>query len=133
MHCLELAGRPSDEGAGQPVLDERSRTELRAHARELQEEIDDADDAHDLGRAERARAELDRLVEAASQAFGLRGRPRHLGSATERARSAVTWRIRSAIRKIGGSHATLGRHLDNSVRTGTYCEYAPERRVDWTL
>ena len=132
-HCLELAGRPPDDGAGHPVLDERARNELRARARELQEEIDDADEAHDLGRAERARAELERLVEAASQAFGLRGRPRHLGSATERARSAVTWRIRSAIRKIGASHPPLGRHLGNSVRTGTYCEYAPERPVDWAL
>ena len=42
-------------------------------------------------------------------------------------------RTRSAIRKIGASHAGLGRHLENSVRTGACCEYAPERRVDRAL
>jgi hypothetical protein len=25
----------------------------------------------------------------------------------------------------------LGRHLENSVRTGTFCAYEPETTVDW--
>ena len=24
-------------------------------------------------------------------------------------------------------------HLDNAIRTGTFCVYAPEHRVDWEL
>ena len=68
-----------------------------------------------------------------SGALGLGGRSRRLGSAAERARSAVTWRIRNAIRKIAGVHPPLGRHLDNSIRTGTYCTYVPERSVDWEV
>jgi pimeloyl-ACP methyl ester carboxylesterase len=61
------------------------------------------------------------------------GRSRHLGSGAERARSAVTWRIRNAIRKIASAHPRLGRHLDNAVRTGTFCVYEPEAPVDWVL
>jgi hypothetical protein len=30
-------------------------------------------------------------------------------------------------------HAALGAHLEHSIRTGTYCSYQPERRINWTL
>ena len=133
VHCLELADRPAESSPADVVLDERARREIRARAAELQHEIDAADAAHDLGRAERAREELDRLVDTLTGAMGLRGRARGLGSPAERARSAVTWRIRSAIKKVAASHPRLGRHLDNAVRTGHFCVYQPEQPVDWLL
>lgn len=133
VHCLELADRPAEASSGDVILDERARREIRARAADLQHEIDDADAAHDLARAERAREELDRLVDTLTGAVGLRGRARGLGSPAERARSAVTWRIRSAIKKIAAAHPRLGRHLDNAVRTGHFCLYQPERPVDWLL
>ena len=133
LHCLELADRPAETGGDVPVLDERARRELKARVRELQQEIDEADAAHDVGRAERAREELDQLVEHLSGALGLGGRARPLGSAAERARSAVTWRIRNSIKKITSAHSRLGRHLENSVRTGTFCVYEPETPTSWVL
>jgi len=133
MHCLELAERPAEPTGYAPMLDDRARRELKARVRDLQHEIDDADAACDLGRAEAARQELDQIVEHLSDAVGLAGRARHLGSAAERARSAVTWRIRSAIRKIAATHTRLGRHFENAVRTGTFCVYEPESPTTWTL
>jgi TolB-like protein len=133
MHCLELADRPAETGGDVPVLDERARRELKARVRELQQEIDEADAAHDLGRAQRAREELDQIVEHLTGALGLGGRARPLGSAAERARSAVTWRIRNSIKKITSAHSRLGRHLENSVRTGTFCAYEPETPTNWVL
>ena len=133
VHCLELADRPAEVSSGDVVLDDRARREIRARAVELQREIDDADAAHDLGRAERAREELDRLVDSLAGAIGLGGRARGLGSPAERARSAVTWRIRSAIKKVAATHPRLGRHLDNAVRTGHFCVYQPEAAIDWLL
>ena len=65
--------------------------------------------------------------------YGLGGRARKAGDHAERARSAVTWRIRSAITRIEAVHPALGRHLKNSVRTGTFCAYTPEERFDWHL
>jgi TolB-like protein len=132
-HCLELAGRPAELGGQDEVLDDRARREYRARLQELQGEIDEADRNHDAARGARAREEMDALVDALSGALGLGGRSRALGSAAERARSAVTWRIRSAIKKIAAVHPSLGRHLENSVRTGTYCVYSPERPVVWTV
>jgi TolB-like protein/tetratricopeptide (TPR) repeat protein len=133
LHCLELADRPAETGGDVPLLDERARRELKSRVRELQQEIDDADAAHDTGRAERAREELDQIVEHLSGALGLGGRARPLGSAAERARSAVTWRIRNSIKKIASAHSRLGRHLENSVRTGTFCVYEPETPTHWVL
>jgi hypothetical protein len=133
VHCLELSDRPAETSAGDVVLDERARREIRARAADLQHEIDDADAAHDLARAERAREELDRLVDTITGAVGLHGRARGLGSPAERARSAVTWRIRSAIKKIAATHPRLGRHLDNAVRTGHFCVYEPEHPIAWLL
>lgn len=133
VHCLELANRPAEISGDVPVLDERARRELGARVRELQQELDEADAANDIGRSARAREELDQIVEHLSGALGLRGRSRQLGSAAERARSAVTWRIRNAIRKLASVHPRLGRHLENSVRTGTFCAYEPELPVSWVL
>jgi TolB-like protein/tetratricopeptide (TPR) repeat protein len=133
IHCLDLAGRSSESSGDDVMLDARARRELTARVKALQAEIDEAEDFHDTGRAERAREELDRIVSTLSQALGLAGKPRRLGGAVERARTAVTWRIRSAIRKAIAVHSSLGRHLENSVRTGTYCTYAPEKPLDWAL
>lgn len=133
MHCLELAGRPQETGGDVPVLDDRARLELGARVRELQREVDEAVAANDIGRSAHAREELDRIVEHLSGALGIGGRSRHLGSAAERARSAVTWRIRNAIRKLASVHPRLGRHLENSIKTGTFCAYEPETPVSWLL
>ena len=74
-----------------------------------------------------------RLVEQLSDAFGLGGRARSTGSSAERGRSAVTGRIRAAIRKLAQVHPELGRHLTNSVRAGTWCSYRPEADVVWNV
>ena len=132
VHCLELADRPGGDGAGQ-VLDPRARREIQSRVSDLQHQIDDADAMNDRVRAERGREELDRIAEVLSGALGLGGRSRKLGSAAERARSAVTWRIRSAIRKITVVHPRLGRHLENAVRTGVFCVYQPETSIDWNI
>jgi hypothetical protein len=133
VHCLELADRPAEPAGNAPVLDDRARREIQTRVRELQRDIDEADTAHDLGRAAGAREELDQIVELLSGALGLSGRSRPLGSVAERARSAVTWRIRNAIRKVGTAHPRLGRHLEHAVGTGTFCVYEPETPVSWTF
>jgi hypothetical protein len=55
--------------------------------------------------------------------------------AAERARSAVTKRIKDAIRKIHACHPVLGRHLMRTVKTGCACVYQPDpdRPTRWVL
>ncbi|GIX11934.1 hypothetical protein [Elioraea sp.] len=131
IHCLDLAGREDDAFRGEAVLDDAARQALKGRIGDLQEELAEAEDMNDPGRAERARAELDRLIETLSKALGLGGRGRLLGDAAERARTAVTWRIRHAVRRIEAAHPELGRHLANSLRTGLFCVYQPERTLRW--
>jgi hypothetical protein len=133
IHCLELMGAEVVAQSGVPGLDDRARREYQARVRGLQQEIDDARSANDPLRAERAEAELDALIQQLSAAFGLARRPRPTGSTAERARTAVTWRIRTAIKRLGETHPELGRHLENAVRTGTWCTYQPEAAVEWKI
>ncbi len=132
IHCLDLAGRQVLAPGG-AVLDEKARAAVKARLRDLREEIEDAESDNDSGRAERAREEHDRLVAALSAALGIGGRARRLGDQVEKARTAVTWRIRHAVRRVEADHPLLGRHLRNSIRTGTFCRYAPETPIAWTF
>jgi SAM-dependent methyltransferase len=50
-----------------------------------------------------------------------------------RARKAVTARLRDAIARVGRQHPALGRHLTDTVSTGTWCAYTPPTPVDWEL
>jgi predicted ATPase len=133
VHCLELMGGADVGGEAGPLVDGRARAAYQARIRALQETIDEAQGANDLGRAERAEAELDALVSQLSEAFGLGGRARATGSAAERARSAVAWRLRSVLKRIDALHPELGRHLSHAIRTGVWCSYRPESPVRWDV
>ncbi len=133
VHCLELIGGADVGSDPGPALDSQARRAYETRIRELHEDIEDARSANDPVRVERAEAELDALVQQLAEAFGLSGRSRAGGSAAERARSAVGWRIRSAIRQAADAHPELGRHLKNAIRTGYWCSYRPETAVDWSV
>ena len=127
VHVLDLAGARSDptgptvSGVGDlgELLDTRARAEYRRRLAELEDEVADAERCNDLARAERAGAERDFIAAELAAALGLDGRPRRAGDPAERARKAVTARIRLTIGRIDREHPDLGRHLANSVRTGT--------------
>jgi hypothetical protein len=115
------------------IVDARARAAYRARAAELRADVEDARRANDPVRLERARSELAAVADALESAYGLGGRVRRAGNPSERARTAVTARIRSAIRRLDDAHPPLGRHLRAAVRTGTWCTYAPEHPVRWRL
>jgi hypothetical protein len=124
IHVLALVGA-DDAGDAGPLLDERAKRAYRQRAAELREALEAATDHGDLGRAERARAELDALARELSRAVGLGGRDRRAASAAERARINVQRRIRDVLRRISEQDSVLGRHLERSVRTGVFCIYTP--------
>ena len=133
VHCLELMGATDVGDTAGPVLDNRARSDYKQRILDLQSDIDEAHANNDSLRAARAEQELDVLVKQLSEAFGLGGRDRNGGSSVQRARSAVTYRVRAAIKQIATSDPVLGRHLDNSVRTGVWCSYHPETDVTWSI
>lgn len=135
MPALDLAapfGHPPGGDLGD-ILDAQARSAYRTRLAELQVELDESEAAGDGERSARAAAERDLLIEQLAGAYGLGGRGRRTGDAPERARTAVTARIREAIRKIEALHPELGRHLARSVRTGTMCCYDPDQSIAWDL
>jgi hypothetical protein len=147
IHSLDLSGGPAAgarddsmaaeldgvEGDLGDVIDARARAAYRARVDELLAEIEDSRLARDPLRAERAQLELAGIREQLEAAYGLGGRVRRSGDPAERARSAVTARIRSAVRRVESASPALARHLRASLRTGAWCVYAPEASVEWQL
>ncbi|MFF4904893.1 AAA family ATPase [Streptomyces sp. NPDC001260] len=115
------------------AVDAVARAAYRRRLRELEEEARDADAAGDAGRSERIAVERDALVGQLAAAYGIGGRVRRTGSPAERARTAVTARIRAAVERVAAVHPELGRHLRAAVRTGTLCVYQPEQPPAWRL
>jgi hypothetical protein len=52
-------------------------------------------------------------------------------SDAERARKAVTARLRDAIARVRNVHPELGAHLAGAISTGLTCVYKPERPIRW--
>ena len=136
----EVNGVDPDIGAdaGEHVvadLDDRARRAYRDRIVELETEIEAARAAMNLRREEAAQAELDALVSHLAASSGLGGRTRSSTSNAERARVRVTKNIRAAIGRIADELPRLGRHLDLSVRTGSWCGYHPDEvePIEWEL
>jgi tetratricopeptide (TPR) repeat protein len=121
----------SDAGA---LLDARAKESYRRRLVEIEEDIEEARAMGDDERAARADTERDLLVRELARAVGLGGRDRRAGSASERGRASVTRAVRHALGRIRAHIPPLGEHLDRAVRTGTYCAYLPDPRVQgvWT-
>jgi hypothetical protein len=133
---VEAGGGPSATVAAAqadlgPVIDDTARRAYRDRLAELDGELAEAEANADLGRLERLRAERSMLASELAGAFGLGGRVRVAGDPAERARKAVTMRIRAAVSTIGKQDEALARHLANTVRTGRLCSYEPEPGIVW--
>jgi hypothetical protein len=121
------------EGWGEPVIDEAARAHYKRRITELEAELEEAQERGDGEALAAAREELDALITALTAAYGLAGRPRRSPDPVERARKAVTRRIRNAMRRIARAHPRLGQHLAASIRTGEFCSYQPERDIVWSV
>jgi pimeloyl-ACP methyl ester carboxylesterase len=151
LHVLDLA-RPAaaartppsirealDDGltvgsrSAEPVIDDAARAAYQRRIAELKQDIDDAENGGDGEAGAKAQQELDSLVEQLASAYGLGGRPRRSPDHVERARKAVSRRIRDTLARVDRVHPALGRHLHASLHTGVYCSYTPERDLVWTI
>ena len=122
---LDRGEMPIDPGDGGEVIDAQARQAYQTRAAELQSMLDEAEAAHDLGRIESIRQELETLTETILSATGLSGRARRTAGAEERARQNVRKRLKDALRRISEADPTLGRHLERSIKTGRLCRYDP--------
>ena len=130
VHVRTLAGVDHLElpSSPQAALDDTALDEYRRRLADVEADLQEADDHHDVARAERLRAERDALVDEITKAYGLGGRSRGAGSdPDERLRKAVSARVKASVERIERLHPALGAHLRNSVTTGFRCAYRPEK------
>lgn len=140
FHVLDLVagerrmGPCVPDGDLGPALDSTATEAYRRRLRDIEDDIDEATRAGDAHRVVLAEADRDYLVGELSRAFGLGGRTRVEGSTSERARASVTRALRYAMGRLAEHHPPLAAHLDLTLRTGTYCSYAPDPRapIHWT-
>jgi hypothetical protein len=146
FHVLELSAagldppgaRASDAGmrvtrggdAGE-LLDARALEGYRRRLRELAAERAAGERDRDAARIAAIDEEVGFLERELAAAGGLRGRPRLAASSVERARKAVSNRIRATLLGLQAAHPRLAHHLERSIRTGTLCSYRPEQEVAW--
>ncbi|MFI5607955.1 ATP-binding protein [Amycolatopsis sp. NPDC051903] len=118
---------------GDPVLDDTAKAAYRHRLTELDSAIDHATTLADDTRAAALDEERAALLTELRRSSGLAGRTRRLGDHSERARKAVTARIRDTLRKLAEQHPTLAAHLQETITTGSSCSYAPQDSITWRL
>jgi hypothetical protein len=115
------------------ILDSQAKAQYKRRVNELRQELAEAEQFNDSDRAAKAQDEMNVIAQHLASAIGLGGRDRKTSSAAERARCAVTKRIKKAIQKIGDTIPALGHHLNARIKTGYFCSYNPDpdRPVAW--
>lgn len=127
LHVLSLVTPQQQQPLGDAgeLLDAQAVAAYRSRAADLEQQLAEAEAFNDVGRREKAAAELEFLQRELSRAVGLGGRERRAGAAAERARVNVQRRLRDAIKRIQSQDAELGRYLERAITTGLYCSYRP--------
>lgn len=113
------------------MLDEQAISQYRQRLQEIIEEKQEAAETGDDDDYERLENELDVLTRALNEGLGLGGRQRMLNSETEKARKSISARVRASIKRIEAVHPPLGEHLNDCIRTGTFCSYSSPEPIDW--
>jgi hypothetical protein len=133
IRVLDLVDAHLRAAGTDDVADRQALASYRRRIADLDTEVDDAARDNDLERRARAEAERQAIIDELSRVTGTRGRSRPFANnPSERARKAVTARVRDVIRKLAPVLPELAAHLERSIVTGAYCRYRPDT-VDWHI
>jgi len=135
LHALDVVGADVEPETGAAaVTDADARTRFRERLSDLRAELEEAEECHDVGRAEHLRGAIEDLASELGRAVGLGG-ARRAGSMAERARLNATRALRKVIDRVEADCPRLGHHLSASVQTGRVCCYRddPTFPVVWQI
>jgi len=118
--------------AGQ-VIDVRALSEYKKEIRDLEEDINEAENNNDFDRLSMLRGEKEFLEQQILAATDLKGRIRKMDGGSNKARNAVSSAIKGSVKKICQKHPEFGQHLQNSIKTGFFCSYVPEKPISWAF
>jgi non-specific serine/threonine protein kinase len=125
LHVLVLIGAEHGASDAGEILDTRAKADYQRRLELVDARLEQARSLGDDRGVDQARAELDALAEQLAAAVGLGGRDRRAASNVERARINVQRRLKDTIESISATDASLGRYLQATVKTGTFCSFMP--------
>lgn len=127
ISALRLANPDAfDHTVSDTTLDLKALDAYRTRLAQIDAEIDVANHSDSAAMVERLELEREQIFGEVRRATGLGGKPRIAANEPiERARKAVTARVRDAIKTIEEVSPALAGHLDRSIRTGARCCYDP--------
>jgi hypothetical protein len=124
---LHVAHLPEDR----PLPDQQAKIAYQRRLDELQDELAAAQRYNDAALAARTQGEIDLITSELAVAYRVSQHARKNSSEVEKARKAITSRIRTVLGKIQQSHPALWQHLCSTLKTGTFCSYNPEKPITW--
>lgn len=113
------------------ILDSQALKAYRQRLVELAEAQQQASQCKNETRYAELENERDAIQNELTKALSLSGRQRTFTSDDEKARKAISARIRSSIKRIESVHSELAEHLTNSINTGNYCSYNTKDKTHW--
>jgi len=113
------------------ILDSQALKAYRHRILELEEAQQQAIQCENETRYTELENERDALQNELTKALGMSGRQRTFTSDDEKARKAISARIRSSIKRIESVHTELAEHLKESINTGNYCCYNTIQKMRW--
>ncbi|HEY8525019.1 MAG TPA: AAA family ATPase [Acidimicrobiales bacterium] len=132
---LATHGVRPDDSPRHALLDHAARSAYARRARELADELEEAEANNDVVRSERLRLEMETLVDTLMAATAPDGRSRSFVDDAERARVAVRKAITRALDSIVDADRELAEHIERTVQTGSKCLYLPDadEPITWTM
>jgi pimeloyl-ACP methyl ester carboxylesterase len=135
IHAADLAGG-NQSVLGQcetEVLDQKAIAEYKQRVLDIEEEKSAAAECADEALYLQLETEQDTLLLVLKQGLGLGQNKRQFSSDSEKARKAVSARIRSTLKQIAEVHQELAEHLQTNIKTGVFCSYNTDAPIDWLI
>jgi hypothetical protein len=107
--------------------------ELKEEYRDLEKEVEQADEDNDLPRKEKAQIALDDFKKFYSEYFTPKGRVRKILDPTTQAKNRVAKRINRALIEIKKHNEEAWKHFHNALNPidSYYLSYSPEHHIGW--
>jgi tetratricopeptide (TPR) repeat protein len=129
IHVLDLMQAAVLPQSSDPMSDRSAIDSYRRRLTDLSLEREAAQASSDEHKLLMIDDEYERLLEEFNRTTGVGTRERAFSNhPTERARKAVTARIRDAIARLADALPELGAHLDRDLTTGVRCRYTGSER-----
>jgi hypothetical protein len=116
------------------MVDKRTVEQCRQRLADLTEQKEEAECYHDYERVTHLEAEIGAIITyLTNNTHG--GTAKTFQTISDKVRTNVTKRIRSAIDKIDKQDRTLARQLNNCIKTGKQCFYDPDPQnpLNWSF